>query len=67
MINLKAQEGFKYTQAEDVPVEDRIYATELCLGIYDSEDNWKLVTDEEAEEGKRIQELKISEGMNEVM
>lgn len=67
MINLKAQEGYKYTQAEDVNIEDRIYASELCLGKFDSEDNWKLITDEEAEEGRRIQELKIREGMNEVI
>lgn len=60
MITLKAKEGYKYTQAEDVNIEERIFATELCLGKFDKEENWKLIPDQEVEE-KRIMQIKAIE------
>ena len=63
MITLKAKEGYKYTQAEEVTIEERIYASELCLGKYDSEENWKLISDSEVEEGKKLQEIAMQDRM----
>lgn len=60
MIILKATDGYKYTQAEEVPIEERIFASELCLGKFDKEENWKLIPDQEVEE-KRILQINAIE------
>lgn len=41
--------GHTLTQSEDVKIEDRIFSKKVWLGINDSENNWKEITDEEAE------------------
>lgn len=41
--------GHTLTQSEDVKIEDRIFSKKVWLGVNDSENNWKEITDEEAE------------------
>lgn len=44
MINeLIAPEGMYYTNGE-------VYGTHICLSILDSEENWRLITEEEKNE-----------------
>lgn len=44
MNKMIAPDGKFFTQAADVPAEERIYATILYLGKYDSPDNWRLAS-----------------------
>ena len=45
---LKPKEGFVITQSNDVSLSERIFSTELYLGVTDSIDNWKEISIEEA-------------------
>ena len=49
MRHLHAQDGQFYTQAADVPANERIFATEIYLGIYDAPENWRLADEAEKE------------------
>lgn len=49
MRHLHAQDGKFYTQAADVPAEERVFATEVFLGIYDAPENWRLADAAEKE------------------
>ncbi len=42
-----AKEGYVYTETADIPLPERVFAKKLYLGIYDSPDNWKEITEEE--------------------
>ena len=45
---LHRKDGFKYTQTADVPLEERMILSIICLADTASESDWKLITDEEA-------------------
>ena len=47
MKQLTAPQGQYYTQAADVEPMARIFARQLSLADIDSEDNWRLATQEE--------------------
>ena len=43
MIKLTAKKGYKYLN-----IKNNVVAGEVCLGINESVDNWKEITEEEA-------------------
>lgn len=45
-----ASEGYVLTQSKDVDIQNRIFASEISLGKLDNSDNWKEITQEEADE-----------------
>ena len=45
---LKPKEGFVITQSTDISIQDRVFSTELYLGVTDSIDNWKEISIEKA-------------------
>ena len=53
---LEPLSGYVITQSYDVNIEERIFSKKLYLGVNDSEDNWKEITDEEADMLKKKQE-----------
>lgn len=53
---IEPEAGFYLTQAAEVNVEDRILSKKIFLAINDSEDNWKEISDMEAEVIKAEQE-----------
>lgn len=55
-IVLKPESGNYLTQAADVAIQDRAIATTVALGKNDTQENWKEITAEEAEELKRLQQ-----------
>ena len=68
---LKPKEGFVITQSTDISIQDRVFSTELYLGITDSIDNWKEISIEEAntlkeqaakerEDAERVSEEKLN-------
>lgn len=58
---LEAEEGKYITQVADVDVSQRVLVTKIALSYYDSPDNWKEITEEEAEELKEHSETSIEE------
>lgn len=56
MKHLIAPDGKFYTQAADVPANERIFATEIYLGKYDAPENWRLADAEEKEAWEREME-----------
>ena len=55
-IIIEAEPGFVLTQASsEVELRDRIVATRIALGKYDSPENYKEITQAEADEIKRNQ------------
>lgn len=55
-IVIKASEGKFLTNANEVEITERIIATTIALGKFDSADNYKEISAQEAEEYKRLQE-----------
>lgn len=53
---IEPSEGYTLTQSKDVEVRDRILSKKIFLAVNDSPDNWKEITDEEAEAIKAEQE-----------
>lgn len=53
---IEPNEGYTLTQSKDVEVADRILSKKIYLAKTDSPDNWKEITDTEAEEIKAEQE-----------
>lgn len=54
---IEAESGYKLTQAdENVAIKDRFVATKIFLSKDDSEDNYKEITDAEAEEIRKERE-----------
>lgn len=49
---LVASDGYKLTQSADVDILKRSISKKVYLASTDSADNWKEITDEEAEEYK---------------
>lgn len=50
------ENGFVLTQAGDVDIKDRIFSDKVFLGINDAPENWKEITEAEAEALKAEQE-----------
>lgn len=57
---LTAPDGHFYTQAASVDPAARIFATVVCLGKFDNEENWRLA--DEAEKAAVEAELAGEEG-----
>ena len=49
VIVLIPRGGFKLTQAQDVPLEQRVFSEKVFLAVNDSPDNWMEIADEEAQ------------------
>ena len=47
---IEPSEGYTLTQSADVEVKDRILSKKIFLAVNDSPDNWKEITDKEADE-----------------
>lgn len=55
-VIIKAAEGHYITNvSDDIDIKDRIIATSIALGKFDSADNYKEITSEEAEALKQQQ------------
>lgn len=59
VIILQPSEGYTLTQSADVEIEERILSKKVFLAVNDTPDNWKEITDEEAE-NIRIQQEELS-------
>lgn len=59
VIILQPSEGYTLTQSADVKIAERILSKKVFLAINDSPDNWKEITDEEAE-NIRIQQEELA-------
>ena len=46
---LEAEEGFKLTQKKDVDILERVFTNKVFLSINDKAENWKEISDSEAE------------------
>lgn len=53
---IEPNEGYTLTQAKDVNVEERILSKKVFLAVNDSPENWKEITDEEAESIRKQKE-----------
>ena len=53
---IEPSEGYTLTQSKDVEVRDRILSKKIFLAVNDSPDNWKEITDAEAEAIKAEQD-----------
>lgn len=49
VIILQPSEGYTLTQSKEVEVRDRILSKKIFLAVNDSPDNYKEITDKEAE------------------
>lgn len=47
---IEPSEGYTLTQSKDVEVQDRILSKKIFLAVNDSPDNYKEITDKEADE-----------------
>ena len=56
VIILQPSEGYTLTQSKDVEVQERILSKKIFLAVNDSPDNYKEITDKEAEAIKAEQE-----------
>jgi len=54
---ITAKEGYYITNvSDDIDIKDRLIATSIALGKFDSVDNYKEITKAEADELKKQQE-----------
>ena len=53
---IEPSEGYTLTQRKDVEVQDRILSKKIFLAVNDSPDNYKEITDKEADEIRAEQE-----------
>lgn len=58
---IEPNEGFTLTQSAEVDVKARIFSKKIYLAVNDSPDNWKEITDAEAEELQVEQERLFKE------
>lgn len=58
---IEPNEGFTLTQSAEVDVKARIFSKKIYLAVNDSPDNWKEITDVEAEELQAEQERLFKE------
>ena len=56
VVVLEPSEGHTLTQSQDVETQDRILSKKVFLAVNDSPNNWKEITDVEAEEIRVAQE-----------
>ena len=56
VIILQPSEGYTLTQSADVEVADRILSKKIFLAVNDSPDNYKEITDQEADAIRSEQE-----------
>lgn len=56
VIILQPSEGYTLTQSKDVEVQDRILSKKIFLAVNDTPDNYKEITDKEAEAIKAEQD-----------
>ena len=59
VIILQPSEGYTLTQSADVKIAERILSKKVFLAVNDSPENWKEITDEEAE-NIRIQQEELA-------
>lgn len=65
VIILQPNEGYTLTQANDeIEIKDRVLSKKVYLAINDSQNNWKEITDEDAEL-IRIEQNKLEEDNSE--
>lgn len=57
---LRPTEGHKLTQATEVAIEKRVISDKVFLGVNDCPENWKEITDAEAEAVKAEQEAEAT-------
>ena len=60
VIILQPSEGYTLTQSKDVEVQDRILSKKIFLAVNDSPDNYKEITDKEADE-IRVEQDRLAE------
>lgn len=53
---IEPNEGYTLTQSKDVDVTERILSKKVFLAVNDSPENWKEITDAEADEIKKQKE-----------
>lgn len=63
-IIINAESGKYLTQKDDVDIENRVIASTIALGKNDSVDNYKEITEEEAEAIRTAQEEARKEALN---
>ena len=56
VIILQPSEGYTLTQSKEVEIQDRILSKKIFLAVNDSPDNYKEITDKEADEIRAEQE-----------
>ena len=57
---IEPSEGYTLTQSKDVEVQDRILSKKIFLAVNDSPDNYKEITDKEADE-IRVEQDRLAE------
>lgn len=57
-------EGYKLTQAQDVEIQSRVLSDKVFLAVTDAPENWKEITNEEAEAIKAEQERLAQESLD---
>ena len=57
---IEPSEGYTLTQSKEVEVQDRILSKKIFLAVNDSPDNWKEITDKEADE-IRVEQDRLAE------
>ena len=57
---IEPSEGYTLTQSANVEVADRILSKKIFLAVNDSPDNWKEITDAEADE-IRVEQDRLAE------
>ena len=57
---IEPSEGYTLTQFADVEVKDRILSKKIFLAVNDSPDNYKEITDKEADE-IRVEQDRLAE------
>ena len=58
---LDKKDGYKWTQAADVDIKDRIIVSRMYLADSAQESDWKQITDAEAEALEKQQETALTE------
>ena len=58
---LDKKDGYKWTQAADVDIKDRIIASKMYLADSAKESDWKQITDAEAEILQEQQKTALTE------
>lgn len=58
---LDEKDGYKWTQAADIDIKDRIIVSKMYLADSAQKSDWKLIPDSEAEILKKQQETALTE------